>query len=232
MKLIPAQYQELEAVCNEIDNAKARCICFISLTGNEGSTSLCASVARRLSLQGSRVLIIDLNPLNPFKLNSQTKAESWCFSDISCQLNIINTDYVDLLTMQHLKELESVKNKTVLNDAIERIKQEYDFIFLDMSPALKRNRGNVPLHALSLCTELTFLTVSLGYNNEEALCHGVANLNNAGIKNIKIVVAQHQFAPLGSRILNTLNKYQQKWPTLTNFLINKVIKQRWLFVPY
>ena len=51
MKLIPAQYQELEAVCNEIDNSKARCICFISLTGNEGSTSLCASVAQRLSLQ-------------------------------------------------------------------------------------------------------------------------------------------------------------------------------------
>ncbi|MDC3190459.1 AAA family ATPase [Pseudoalteromonas elyakovii] len=232
MKLIPAQYQELEAVCNEIDNSKARCICFISLTGNEGSTSLCASVAQRLSLQAAKVLIIDLNPLNPFKFDEPKTPESWCFSDISCQLNIINTEQVDLLTMAHLKELESVKNKSVLNDAIERIKQEYDYIFLDMSPALKCNRGNVPLHALSLCTELTFLTVSLGYNDEEALCHGMANLEHAGVNNVKIVVAQHQFAPLGTRIVKTLKAFQPKWPKLTEYLLNKVIKQRWLFLPY
>lgn len=232
MKLIPAQYQELEAVCNEIDNSKARCICFISLTGNEGSTSLCASVAKRLSLQAAKVLIIDLNPLNPFKFEKPETQESWCFSDISCQLNIINTEQVDLLTMQHLKELESVKNKSVLNDAIERIKQEYDYIFLDMSPALKCNRGNVPLHALSLCTDLTFLTVSLGYNDEEALCHGVANLEHAGVNNVKIVVAQHKFAPLGSRIVKTLKTLEPRWPKLTEYLLNKVIKQRWLFLPY
>ena len=232
MKLIPAQYQELEAVCNEIDNTKARCICFISLTGNEGSTSLCASVAKRLSLQAAKVLIIDLNPVNPFKFEQPDTVESWCFSDISCQLNIINTEQVDLLTMQHLRELESVKSKNVLNDAIERIKQEYDYIFLDMSPALKCNRGNVPLHALSLCTDLTFLTVSLGYNDEEALCHGMANLEHAGVTKIKIVVAQHQFAPLGSRIVKTLKVFQPKWPKLTEYLLNKVIKQRWLFLPY
>ncbi len=234
MKMIPSQYQELEAVCNEIDNLKARCICFISLTGSEGSTSLCTSVATRLCNQSNKVLIIDLNPISPFKLdqNQSTDVGPWCFSDISCQLNIISTDHVDILTMQHLNELESVKNKSILNDAIERIKQEYDYVFIDMSPALKCNRGNVPLHALSLCTDMTFLTVSLGLNDEEALCHGITNLEQAGLTEIKIVVAQHNFAPLGTRLIESLKTRQHKWPKLSNYLINKIIKQRWLFTAY
>lgn len=234
MKLIPSQYQELEAICSEIDNAKARCITFLSLTGSEGSTSLCASIATRLSLQSQKVLIIDLNPISPFRLNEcqEADAEQWCFSDISCQLNIINTGQVDILTMQYLKDIETVKNKALLYDGIERLKQEYDYIFLDMSPALKCNRGNVPLHSLSLCTDMTFLTVSLGFNDEEALCHGMTNLEQAGLNVVKIAVSQHDFAPLGIRLISSLKSKQHKWPKMSSYLINKIIRQRWLFTTY
>ena len=119
--MIPSQYQELEAVCNEIDNLKARCICFISLTGSEGSTSLCTSVATRLCNQSKKVLIIDLNPISPFKLdqNQSTDVGPWCFSDISCQLNIISTDHVDILTMQHLNEIRQTNPKIAVRMANE-----------------------------------------------------------------------------------------------------------------
>ena len=105
-------------------------------------------------------------------------------------------------------------------------------MLLDMSPALKRNRGNVPLHALSLCSDLTLLTVALGVNDEESLCSAVKNLKHAAHKHIRIIIGQHKFAPLGVRMIASLKARQHKWPRLTRFLINKINRQQWLFHPY
>ena len=41
------------------------------------------------------------------------------------------------------------------------------------------------------------VTIALGINNEESLCQGVAELKQAGHSNIKLLVSQHSFAPLG-----------------------------------
>jgi Mrp family chromosome partitioning ATPase len=234
MKLIPHQYQEVEDIGNEIIDNKARCVTFISLEGKTGSSTVCASVAQRFKAHGLRVLIVDLNPINPLKLDEidEQRGEPWCFSDISCQLNIIEHNQVDLLTMQNLSELESAKNKQIMKDAIERLHQEYDYILMDMSPATKMNRGNVPLHALSLCSDLMIVTVGLGVNDEESLCTSIKNIKHGGHQNIRIVVTHHQFAPLGERLLSSLEHYRARWPRLIKFLINKVNRQTWLFHPH
>ena len=234
MNLIPHQYQEVEDIGNEIIDNKARCVTFISLAGNTGSSTACASVAQRFKAHGHRVLIIDLNPISPLKLDEidQSSGSPWCFSDISCQLNIIEHNQIDLLTMQNLSELESAKNKQIMKEAVERLLQEYDYILMDMSPAMKMNRGNVPLHALSLCSDLTMVTVGLGVNDEESLCTSIKNIKQGGHQNIRIIVTQHQFAPLGERLLSSLERHRVRWPRLTQFLINKVNRQTWLFHPH
>ncbi|ALQ07891.1 MULTISPECIES: ParA family protein [Pseudoalteromonas] len=231
MKLIPKQYYELEVICNMMIDNSARCITFISLSGSEGSSSACVSVAKRLQSQLKSVLIIDLNPINTFCSDDKlpTISKPWCFDDISCQLGVTNYEGISLLTIKNLARIEPAKNKHVLNDAVDRLKQEYDYILIDMSPVLKLNRNNVPLHSLSLCSELTFVTVGLGVNDEESLCKGVRELKQAGHSNIKILISQHNFAPLGERIVKLLEKHTTKWPKLCTTLKARINKQRWLF---
>ena len=134
--------------------------------------------------------------------------------------------------MQNLSELDSAKDKQVMKDAVERLLQEYDYILIDMSPAMKMNRGNIPLHALSLCSEMTIVNVGLGVNDEESLCTSIKNIKHGGHHQIRIVVTHHHFAPLGDRLLYSLEQYRKRWPRITQFLINKVNRQTWLFNPY
>ena len=234
MKIIPEQYHELETICNTIKDSDARCVTFISLHGAEGSSSACISTARRLQSQNQSVLIIDLNPISSFNIDEHLPnlTNEWRFDDISCQLSVLPYKEVNVLTIKNLSAIESAKNKHVLNEAIIRLKQEYDYILLDMSPALKLNRNNVPLHSLSLCSDLTLVTVGLGINDEESLCEGVRELKQAGHSNIKVLVSQHDFAPLGERILQFLESRKKKWPKLCSLLKNKVHKQKWLFKHY
>lgn len=231
MNLIPEQYHELEIICNTLIDNNARCVTFISLMGSEGSSTACASVAKRLQSQNKTVLVIDLNPLNSFKLDGQlpkTQGE-WRFDDISCQLGVIPYQGINILPISNIESIETAKNKHILNHAILRLKQEYDYIFLDMSPALKLNRNNVPLHSLSLCSELTLLTVALGINDEEELCKGVSELKQAGHKNIQILISQNNFAPLGERMVKAIDKRAHKWPRFSKILKSKINKQKWLF---
>ncbi|OUS69053.1 capsular biosynthesis protein [Pseudoalteromonas sp. A601] len=234
MKIIPEQYHELELIGNAIADSEARCITFISLTGGEGSTSACASVAKWLIGRDKSVLIIDLNPLNIFRFGKEYPAASckWGFDDISCQLKVKQYQDLNLLTIRDLEGIDSAKDKHVINDAILRLKQEYDYILLDMSPALKLNRNNIPLHSLSLCSELTFLTIGLGINNEESLCRAVQELKQAGHRKIKALIGQHEFAPLGQRLMTYLEKQTPKWPRLCTALKKRIKKQKWLFQHY
>ncbi|CAH9061927.1 hypothetical protein PSECIP111951_02589 [Pseudoalteromonas holothuriae] len=229
MKIIPHQFQELESVCNEITNQESRCVTFMSLTGNGGASSLCKSVACGLSSQKNRVLLIDLNPLNPVGLPNDSHAKFWQFDDISCQLCTIESADHDLLTISHLSELESAKNKRVIQYAIERLLQEYDYILIDMSPALKLNKGNIPLYALSSCSQMTIIVAALGHNDEESFCTALKYLKESGHQNIKVVVSQYHFEPLGEKVLTQLNKIKARWPRLSNWLSIKLQQQRWLF---
>ncbi|WP_149980670.1 AAA family ATPase [Pseudoalteromonas rhizosphaerae] len=234
MKLIPEQYHELETICNTLVDSDARCITFISLYGGEGSSTACSSVAQRLVSQHKSVLVIDLNPISSFRLDKQLSSltKLWRFDDISCQLSVLPYQGIDILSIHNLESIDSAKNKHVLNEAVIRLKQEYDYVLLDMSPALKLNRNNIPLHSLSLCSELTLVTVGLGVNDEESLCNGVAELKQAGHSNIKLLVSQYSFAPLGERMLLLLQRYRPQWPRVCTFLTNKINRQKWLFKHY
>ncbi|BBN81656.1 hypothetical protein PA25_16410 [Pseudoalteromonas sp. A25] len=229
MKTIPYQFQELERVCNEITEQKARCVTFLSLTGNGGASSLCKSVSCGLSAEHNRVLLIDLNPLNPTPLPNGSETQCWQFDDISCQLSVIETPEHDLLTISHLNELESAKNRLTMQYAIERLLQQYDYILIDMSPVMKLNKGNVPLHALSACSNMTILVAALGHNDEESLCLGLKHLQDSGHKSVRVVVTQHHFEPLGKRLIRHLQKSSTRWPKLANWLDSQIRKQHWLF---
>jgi hypothetical protein len=228
MRLIPHEYQEIEAICSDLNKTKARCILVCSLAGASGVTTICQSVAERFKAKHNRVLIMDLNPISEDKV-SLLDAEPWCFSDISCQLNIVEGDGIDYLSMSNLKDLEPAKNQQVLADAIERLKQEYSHIILDMSPVLKVNRGNIPFQSLSTCVDTCFLVVALGKDDEEALCNGQKQLEESGISNIKLLVNQNHQPPLGGLLLNAIEDKLINYPNLAATLKSMIRKQRWLF---
>jgi hypothetical protein len=228
MKLIPHEYQEIEAICSDLSKTKAHCILVCSLNGASGVTTLCHSVAERLKVKHNKVLIMDLNPISDDKLDLYD-AQPWCFSDISCQLNIVEGNGIDYLSMANLRDLEPAKNQTVISDAIERLEQEYSHIILDMSPVLKVNRGNIPFMSLSTSADVCFLVVALGKDDEEALCNGQKALEEAGISNIKLVVNQNHQPPLGGLLLQSIDNNLQNYPKVSSTLKSMIRKQRWLF---
>ncbi|CCQ12009.1 hypothetical protein PALB_29100 [Pseudoalteromonas luteoviolacea B = ATCC 29581] len=228
MKLIPHEYQEIEEVCSEIGKLKARCLLVCSMTGKAGVTTLCHSVAARLKAKRSKVLILDLNPISQHKFEV-SEGEPWCFSDITCQLNVIPGEGIDYLSISQLRDLEPAKNQQVIRDAIERLQVEYDIIILDMSPVLKVNRGNIPFQSLSLSVDLCLLTVALGQDDEEALGNSLQALEHAGIKQIQLVVNQCFQPPLGGLLISTIDTKLRNYPRLSRKLKQWINTQRWLF---
>lgn len=233
MKIIPVQYQEMEVLYQRIVTKGVRCISTMSCAGGEGTSSIAVSLAQRLTTNNHSVLLIDLNRNNPFQASTEMRLperqDDWCFSDISCQLNVQNLKQFDFLSVKYLKNDALSREKNVFEDAILRLKQEFDYIIFDMSPVTKKNQANFPLHLLSSTSDLTLLNVALGLNTEVELHETIQSLNQAGIQQVEFLVSQQHLPPLGPRLLESIDKRLKFAPRLGNFFKKWITNQSWLF---
>lgn len=232
MKIIPKHYQEVEELYKQLQSESARCITLISANGQEGTTSLTFSLAERLVAAHHNVLVIDLNqcqPINLADLGCDEQVEPWCFDDISCQTNVITLPNCSLLTVQGLNNSQDIRNSAIIEEAMLRLRQEYDYILMDMSPALRVNRANLPLHILAKCTDLTLVCVALGKNTEEDVSNTHATLQKAGLTECRFVILQQYLPPLGPQLLTFFNEKLHNFPKLQRYLTNQVQKRAFLF---
>ena len=232
MKIIPKHYQEIEELYKQVRSENAHCITLISANGQEGTTSLTLSLAERLIDAQKNVLVIDLNHCQPFKLDYfgvEAPKQSWCFEDISCQTNVMTVDNLDLLSVQSLDQLAEIRDPVILQEAIFRLRQEYDYILLDMSPALRVNRANVPLHVIATCTDLTLVCVALGKNTEEDICNTQHMLQKAGLNKSYYILQQQYLPPLGPLLIQTIQEKCLRFPKLAQWLLKQVRNKAFLF---
>lgn len=233
MKIIPTEYQELEAICESITKTNARCIACSSPLGKAGTSSLVISIAKRLSGRNQRVLIIDLNTCHP--LNQQEYASlpaqlpNWSFSDISCQLNTQEIENFYFLSVNQLQDLALVREKDVFSMAVLMLQQEFDYILFDMSPICKKNKANFPLQLLLSVTDLTLVEIALGETKQEELDHVVMELKKSACKHIEFVATQMYMPPLGELLVSSINNRFAKLPKLKRRLLKLVERQAWLF---
>lgn len=232
MKLIPTEYQEIEAVYRSVVDKKAKCLCVFSAVGDEGTSSISICLARRLQTIDKKVLLIDLNSYNPMSLDwleDQMDEHGWSFDDISCQLYTKPTKQFDFLTVKELKQGAQVREFGILKQAILMLEQEFTYIIFDMPPLMQNNRQNIPLHVISSATDMAILNVALGINNEEQVQISVDKVKKANFKYIEVVVSQFALPPLGPRLIESIEHKLKCFPWLKVKLITAIKKQNWLF---
>lgn len=232
MKIIPSQYQEIESLFQQVKDNQAKVITLISSYGSEGTSSVAFSLASKMTFAKKSVLIIELNqfqPLKPQAFGFDDPVGDWCFSDISCQLNIIELKKIPFLSLSGLIDVEIARESHVLNEAILRLQQEFEYILIDMSPAMRVNKMNIPLHIVSKFTDLTLMCVALGKNSESDILEAQTKVQLAGFKNLSYVVTQQYLPPLGPQLLASIERCLVKLPKIRLWLYKLVKKQQWLF---
>jgi Mrp family chromosome partitioning ATPase len=232
MKIIPPQYQEIESLFQQVRGEQAKVITLISSYGAEGTSSVAFSLASKIRSAKKSVLVIELNqfqPIKPQTLGFDDPVGDWCFSDISCQLNIIELKKIPFLSLSGLIDIEIARESNVLSEAIIRLQQEFEYILIDMSPAMRVNKMNIPLHVVSKFTDLTLICVALGKNSESDLLEAQTKVQLAGFKSLSYVVMQQYLPPLGPQLLESIKHYLVKLPRVRLWLFKLVKKQQWLF---
>ena len=232
MKLIPTEYQEVEAIYKSVVEKDAKCLCVLSALGEEGSSSISVCLARRLQTTDKKVLLVDLNSLNPMSfdwLESQRDEEGWTFDDISCQLHTKHLNQFDFLTVKELRKGAHVREYGVLREAILMLEQEFTYIIFDLPPLMQNNRQNMPLHVISSATDMAILNVALGLNNEEQIQQCIDKIKKANFKHLEVVVSQFALPPLGPRLIESIENNLSKFSWLKVKLISAIKSQKWLF---
>ncbi len=231
--MIPSRYQEIETIYQSILDKKSRCITLLSSCHGEGTSSITLSLANRLIVNHHAVLVVDLNQSDRKRVayfeELEQSYEPWCFSDISCQLNVYQRAGISYLSIKQLKNAELAREKKIFSEAIIRLLQEFDYILFDMSPATLINQANFPLHVLSETNQHTFVVVSLGKCDEESLHHTVKALNHAGLNDYETIVTQQYYSPLGPQLAKFVTTKLSRFPSVCSRLSRFIKRQTWLY---
>lgn len=134
------------------------CIGFINQKGGVGKTTLCQNFGASLANKGFKVLIIDLDPQG--NLTYSLNSENGKFTETLLQRGnleelIVKGETFDLIPSDlGLATLDiyltEVGKEFRLKEALEKIKQNYDYILLDTPPSL----GILTINALTAADSL------------------------------------------------------------------------------
>lgn len=121
-----------------------RVIAIANLKGGVGRTNVCVNLSMLLSALGKRVLLIDLSPQGDASFCLGVKSSSNFIGDvllkkIKPRIAIKSTSYFGFDIMPSFPKLNEIiaelkgvkKTEKRLKDAIERVKDDYDFIIID-----------------------------------------------------------------------------------------------------
>lgn len=140
----------------------SKVIAFVNQKGGVGKTTTCISVGAALSLKGYKVLLIDLDPQGNLSVSLGIRPDAddiTTYEVMKAQVNInagiIKNDYDVLPTDIRLSgadiELASIPGREMLlKEAIEPIKNNYDYVLIDCPPSLSL----ITLNGLTACDNI------------------------------------------------------------------------------
>tara|TARA_B100000586_G_C20099657_1_gene424243 strand:- start:1011 stop:1931 length:921 start_codon:yes stop_codon:yes gene_type:complete len=200
---------------------KKKVVSFQTVKGGVGKTTLCNAIGTRLNLYGARVLFVDIdqqaNLTSIFNLDEEEKVS--CFKDViteskSIEDSIINiTEGIDLLpssianaVIDKIIMIESLPIDKVLNEELNKIKDKYDFIFIDCPPAISPLVSSATLASDLVLSPLT--PDKFGVDGLRLSANEVSSLNKKFKKDIefKIIINKYDKRTLLSPAIFNLIK--------------------------
>ena len=141
-----------------------RTIAVLNQKGGVGKTTTVVNIAAALAAMGQRTAAIDLDPqahltihlgLNPDTIESGSYKVLTCAADFGREIMLMRPNLWLLPANIHLVGAESelvsvVGRETILREAVEKVKDEFDYFIIDCAPSL----GLLTLNALAAADEI------------------------------------------------------------------------------
>lgn len=184
--------------------------------GGVGKTTTCHNLSIAKAIEGYNVLMIDLDPQASLTKATGTKISSnnpTIYELIIAECNNIDYHIEDIEdSIIHLKNVDiipakkelyniTLKSNTILKNILDKIKNKYDYIFIDCSPSKNLLNEN----ALFSCDEV-IIPVEANFLASEGLYEFIEDIKTLEIKyNIKIkicgiIITMYQKTNLGNTI--------------------------------
>lgn len=210
MSIIPESFAEIEAVHTLLKEGEYKSIALTSSQGKEGVSEIILSLAKRASVDGTRVIIVDMNSFSPL-LPVDHQRKNWFVDDFDSQKMAMTnyTNNIDILNYPELASGEHIKLKDKQNilTFIEFWQQTYDLIIFDTSPLNAINTKNISPILIGGCCDGISLVVAPGNTSEYNLIAGLSKLENSNSNVMGIIVNEMSCPPLNVQITRSIHNH-------------------------
>jgi len=198
----------------------SRIIAIVNHKGGVGKTTTTLNLGKALSLQGKKVLLIDIDPQanlsqsvglenlekNVYHLLGEQNNFEEIVHHISENFDIIPSDLN--LSEAEVKFQADVEGYFKLKNALKTVQNEYDFIFIDCPPSL----GILTINALIACSEIIVVVLAqfLATKGLNTIIGVVAKINknlNPTLKILGLLLTQTNRTVLSQTINDLVKKH-------------------------
>lgn len=247
----PFLYQEIDRIYAKTIGTGARSLCVTSSRPGEGTTSVVYALAQRASAVNLKVLIVDLNLHNPFVSNAVEPTPDEHQLTIQMPSLVPPPDWDTAIghqaTMLPVKQGAQIgvipkpstdnavvkfREHTRIQQMLQYWQQDYDCVIFDTSPLCLVNQKNIPPQHVASCCDQTLVVVKSGKTLSHQLKEAISILNTVPVNFAGTVINDYENPTLGAELVRQCSKLQQRLPRLSNALINKIRRSRFLFADF
>lgn len=202
----------------------------IAMTGvhsQSGTSCLSYALARRMAASGHETLLIDFNLRNPDLSNQfSSKQTKWNPSDFSDAAHIETLGTTGLSIMAAPNDnaaLWPFREKKLLSSMLEKLKNQYDCIILDIPSILANGEEhNIPSELVCAVSDITLISLMAGKASENDIIRAQSVLKKSGAK-IHGIMMNDQFTPsLKDEICREIDRVNKFFPKLCKKIKEKV----------
>ncbi len=217
-----------KAVQNTFYNIQREGIKSIAVTSarrDEGVSAFSYALARRAAAAGIKVLLIDLNFMNPQQSQALALEHyDWnpaaAIEQTKIQ-NISNTNLAILSAPEKVKDTWPFQNRDQITKMLNQLGKKYDLVIADM-PSILEPQNDIQVEITCAAFDAAILMVLSGRAIETEMTQLKTIMDEAEV-NIIGVIMNDQFAPtLVQEIKRQLDKASKYAPRIVNFLKRKV----------
>lgn len=227
--VIPSDYIEIENIITKIQEKEMNL--FLNTQNNEGFTTLLNSSINNLLAKSKKVALVDFNTFsmenyfNPSDLKKEIMIE---LKDNSFEKAYSKS--IGGLSIYHFKSKDlNQKDRSLfldrLNNIMEKIKEEHDYVFLQNIPMTSINKNNIQLHEIESYIDKTFFIVRSDFISKIKLTNIKETLVKSNINIDGIIIHDYDYYNLFDEIQRQIDKIEFILPLKLSNCLREILKK-------